>query len=237
MRCLLILLCFSPLLVAAQSACDPSVEPSLEKSAIRYQHRGNRCEGFYKSKVSAASLELIAFTLGDLRFKNEKGESITLRTPTAGSKTVQIRAQGIPRNLYYRMDASLQGGQNLSWEADPVLLRDDGSSRAYNIGLLAFQGEGSQRVFFPVLSQSKQLGTGTGIDSLTLQFMGSARIASFKYQIDQGATKALKTPFPEGRPIRIRLNPALPKGQRVLTVTYRAENDTTVVTRKYYLQL
>ena len=224
--------------LAAQAQCDDyGVEPS-DNSTLRYQPRGNRCEGFYRSKVSAPSLELIACTLGDLRFKNDKAEVITLSLLGGGKQTVNIRAQGIPINLYYRMDAELQSGKTLNWEVSPVLLKDARTTRAYNIGLLAYQGEGTKQVFFPVAPQSKLLPKSPVKDSLVLQFMGTARLASFKYQLDNGPLKPLAGSFPDGRPIRIKLSADLPKGLHTLTVKYRALNDAEEeTTRRYQLQL
>lgn len=218
--------------------CDGfGIEPS-DNSTLRYQPRGNRCEGFYRSKVSAPSLELIACTLGDLRFKNDKAEVITLSLLGGVKQAVNIRAQGIPINLYYRMDAMLQAGKTLAWEVSHVLLKNESTKRAYNIGLLAYQGEGTKQVFFPVAPQSKLLPKSTVKDSLVLQFMGTARLASFKYQLDNGPLKPLAGSFPDGRPIRVKLGADLPKGQHTLTVKYRALNDADEeTTRRYQLQL
>ena len=221
----------------AQAQCDARIEPS-DNSTLRYQTRGNRCEGFYRSKVSAASLELIACTLGELRFKNDKTEVITLSLVSSGKQPVNIRAQGIPINLYYRMDATLSGGKTLNWEVSPVLLKDARTARAYNIGLLAYQGEGTSQVVFPVAPQSKLLPESTGKDSLVLQFMGTARLASFRYQLDNGPWRPLTGSFPDGRPIRVKLSADLPKGRHELTVKYRALNDANgETTRLYQLQL
>lgn len=235
MRIFSIVLISNLYLSALSAQCDPNLE-AADNSTLRYQPRGNRCEGFYRSKVSAASLELIACTQGDFRFKNEAGEIITLSLPSAGKQSVQVRAQGIPINLYYRMDASLQGSQSLNWEVSPVLLKDTRTSRAYNLGLLAFTGEGNQKVYYPVSSQSKLLPKAAGQDSLVLQFMGTARLASFKYQLDQEPLKPLTGSFPDGRPIRLKLSGNLPKGRHTLVVKYRAQNDTEETTRRYQFQ-
>lgn len=215
--------------------CDPRVESS-ENTTLRYQIRGNRCEGFYRSKVSAASLEFVACTLGEFRFKNDKTELIMLSLPSAGREVVKVRAQGIPINLYYRMDAELVAGKTLNWEVAPVLLRDERTTRAYNIGLLAFQGAGNQQVFFPVAPQSKLLPKSSTKDSLILQFMGTARLASFKYQLDHAPLTPLKGSFPDGRPIRVKLSADLPKGLHTLVIKYRAQNDSEETTRRYQFQ-
>ena len=220
----------------AQAQCDTRVEPS-ENSTLRYQTRGNRCEGFYRSKVSAASLELIACTVGEFRFKNDKTELITLSLPSAGKEAIQVRAQGIPINLYYRMDAELVAGKTLNWDVAPVLLKDERTTRAYNIGLLAFQGTGTKQVFFPVAPQSKLLPKSNVKDSLVLQFMGTARLASFKYQLDQAPLTPLKGSFPDGRPIRVKLSADLPKGLHTLVIKYRAQNDSEESTRRYQFQM
>jgi hypothetical protein len=217
--------------------CDPRLQPS-DNSSLRYKTRGNRCEGFYRSKVSSASLDFIAFTIGDFRFKNDAAEVVTLSVPSAGSKKVGVRAHGIPINLYYRMDAELSGQQTLDWDVAAVLLKDENTKRAYNIGLLAQLGEeATTQTFYPVKCNSKLLPKSAEKDSLVLQFMGSARLASFEWQLDKDPAKPLRGSFPDGRPIQLRLSATLPKGLHTLTIKYRAQNDAETVIRRFQLQL
>ena len=227
----------SPNNFTSSASCDPNIMPS-DNSSLGYQWRGNRCEGFYRSKVSSASLELITCTIGDFRFKNDPTEVIFLTVPSAGSKKVRIRAKGIPLTLYYRMDAELSGLQTLDWDVFTVLFRNEYSKRAYNIGVLAEVGEDvTTQTFYPVKCNSKLLPKSAEKDSLLLQFMGSARLASFEWQLDKNPAKPLRGTFPDGRPIQLRLSATLPKGLHTLTIIYRVQNSTERVARRFQLQL
>ncbi|MBK8655628.1 MAG: hypothetical protein IPN20_17345 [Haliscomenobacter sp.] len=120
----LFLVLLAPDFLAGQ--CDNQITPA-DNAVLRYKYRGNRCEGFYRSKVSAKSLALVSCTLGEFRFKSDPEERITLQV--ASEKAVNIRAQGIPIDLYYRMDASLEPDQKLEWDVASVLLKDSKTAK------------------------------------------------------------------------------------------------------------
>jgi hypothetical protein len=219
----------------AIAQCDAKVEPS-DNTVLRYRARGDRCEGFYRSKVSSTGLELVSCTLGDFRFKNEPGEIITLQAPSAGEQPVSVRAQGIPITLYYRMDTELKAGQTLNWAAGDVLLKDPSTSRAYNIGLFAFRGEGVTRTYLPVATRSKLLAEQATSKQVIVKFMATGRLANFSWQLNGGGWQSEIGPFPDGRAIRVALPAELKPGRHTLEVRYRAQNETETKTRRFVLQ-
>jgi hypothetical protein len=236
MRFVFLILSLSIAFQEVSAQCDSKVEPS-DNSVLKYRQRGNRCEGFYRSLVSrSATLEIVSCTRGDFRFKNEKGEIITLQVPSAGETPIRVYAQGIPVSLYYRMDAELKTGQTLTWAADDVLLRDAYTSRAYNIGLLAYSGEPGNRVYHPVQSRSKLLSAAAS-QQVIVKLTGNMRVSTLKWQVGGGDWRSETGPFPDGRPIKIALPADLKSGRHVLEIKYRAENDTKENTRRIDLKL
>lgn len=231
----LITLCCWPVTTSAQ--CDDSLRPS-ENAALSYRTRGNRCEGFYRANVSASSLALVSCTRGDFSFTPENGELITLSLPAGIQGSIDVRAQGIPTTLYYRMDARLAPGETLRWSPADVLLKDERTARPSNIGLLAFRGSGQDRVYYPLVARSRiQPATTTGRQPAILKFMGSQRIAHFQWRLNNGQWKPLTGPFLSGRAISLSLPEELPGGRHVLEIEYRNLNAAEPVRRRYNLHL
>lgn len=216
--------------------CDSSLEPS-DNSVLRYRSRGNRCEGFFRRNVSSAGLELVSCTIGDFRFKNEKGEIITLQVPSSGQKPAYVRAQSILSGVYYRMDAELKSGQSLEWTADDVLLKRQETSRASNIGLLAFRGDGVARIFFPVEARSKLLSTQQANAQIVVRLLSAARPASLRWQLNGGAWQEETGPFFAGRPFRILLPAGLKAGKHTLEIRFRGLNEPDEIPLRFVIQI
>lgn len=235
MRCylLLLLIIFS----GAQALVGQCAPLKAANPLTGYKNRSNRCEGFYITDVSSVYLELVTCTRGDLRFKPDATEVITLRVPSAAQQTVQIRALGIPSNLHYQMDAQLTASDKLNWDVASVLLKDPLTQRPSNLGLAAFSGEGPNRRYFPVECRSKLLPAPSTRDSIVLQWVGSARLASFRWRLDEGPYFSARGPFAAGRPVRITLPPGLPAGPHTVQIQFRGLNETTQQTKAYRLQL
>lgn len=239
MRKLLMLLCLSLFKPEIEAQCDPDLTAS-DNAVLQYKDRGNRCEGFYRSKVSNNSkLYVVSCTWGDFKFKNEKGEVITLSVPGAGEQSVKVRAQGIPVGLYYRMDAALDGKKTLKWDANEVLLKYPDTKMAYNIGLRAFFGDDDKLVFVPVAAASKLLSpTNNNAPAVVVQLMCNTRLAAFSWQLDGGGWKKLEGPFRDGKPVRLQLPANTSKGKKhKLEVKYRLENDSRDKIDHFSIQL
>ena len=98
--------------------CD-SLEP-IPESSMQYKNRGNRCEGFYVANVGARNIDVVALTIGLLKYDLDKGVKLLISAPTQ-IRPVHVRAVAIPPRTYYRMDADLDGGKVLEWPVDDVL--------------------------------------------------------------------------------------------------------------------
>jgi hypothetical protein len=119
---------------AVGAPCDESLLDQAREVAaqVRYKARthGDRCEGFYHSRVSAGGLELMGLLLRPLRFGKDT-EALTIRSAAPG-QAVLVRGRLIPPQRYYRLDAALGPGQSLRW---PLRLLTERGYRAREVGL------------------------------------------------------------------------------------------------------
>ena len=155
---------------AAHTHCDSSLAPSTNHP-YRYMERGDRCEGVYIQSVGGTMLTLLSFTtpLGEIDL--ESGRPLLLEWPgPPGGRDVQLRAQSMQRQLFYRMDTSVRaaGGTRYRWPTEGLvavrLARAD-------LGLVGFTrmtiGGAEQEVLLP-LSASQSSATRPTPSAYTL---------------------------------------------------------------------
>jgi len=103
----------------SQPSCDPDLLPA--DRGIAYGPRGNRCEGFYRSRVAAPTIDVVSVIKGSFKFEWNSDEVIELISPVIRKKTINVQAVGIPVRTYYRMDAQIGPGQTLKWPVRDVI--------------------------------------------------------------------------------------------------------------------
>lgn len=142
--------CCTPTLFAQ---CDGSIKP-VSNEETKYKGRGNRCEGFFTADVAANRLRFVSFTLGDFRFaNNDENEVIIVKS---NEPKLNLRAEGIPNDLYYRMDAQLKS-DSLVWPVKDVLFKEESTRYARNIGLLAFKMDSAKvKIYHPVKAKGRK---------------------------------------------------------------------------------
>jgi hypothetical protein len=94
----------------AQDYCDPSLVKNTD-SPLGYKNRGDRCEGLYIKEVSSTTLLIASLTESFEQYDISSPKPLQIewaRPP--GNGPVRLRAQGIKRRLYYRMDTSQPPG-------------------------------------------------------------------------------------------------------------------------------
>lgn len=101
------------------SPCDPRLV-GLSSSPYNYRLRGSRCEGIYIQEVAGAPLSIVSWTAAFDDYDLKSREPLRLQwEPLKGGESVRLRAQGLRRSLYYRMDAQLPAGTKLyEWPTD-----------------------------------------------------------------------------------------------------------------------
>jgi len=132
--------------LAATQSCDRAIEPTL--NSLGYRPRGNRCEGFYKSKVATGSLDLVGILVGRLDFELDAREVIEITSPVVADRTIAIQAQAFPVKTYYRMDAELSRAGRLQWPVDDVLLKKQLSHE--RISILGWYRTAGSQIFVPL---------------------------------------------------------------------------------------
>ena len=138
---------------AAVNPCDPLlVQPETDPNG--YRLRGDRCEGVFVRQVSgSASLLIASFTRNFAEFDPRSGKDLRLEWVVASeARPTTLRAHGLRRRQYYRMDAERPPGtRSYTWPT--TVLGNLDISRRF-LGVLAWTdmdiGSGSRRVHLPL---------------------------------------------------------------------------------------
>lgn len=176
----------------AQNHCDPSL-PLHTDSPLSYRNQGSRCEGIYIKEVGSTTLLIVSLieSFEEYDLTSSKALIIEWDKPSVNSP-VHLRAQGLKRRLYYRMDSYQPlESRSYSWPIDvlssiKVLKKDIGV-----VGVTEYsQGQKKQVVYLPLrISQtSKALRTNNyklvllpGVE-LTEVFISIARMGTDWHQ-------------------------------------------------------
>ena len=89
---------------AQESPCDTSLaRPSPGPQG--YRMHGDRCEGTYIQPVAGTALWLASLTESFESYDLTSRADLVVEWTPPGDRRIRLRAQGIKRDLYYRMDA------------------------------------------------------------------------------------------------------------------------------------
>ena len=119
LTCLCLVLLISSGRAAAQTrACDPLLtQPAA--SPLGYRLRGDRCEGIYVQEVSGTPLVVASLTDGFAPFDLKTVQRLLLTWSAPADAELHLRALGLRRKLYYRMDALRPRGESsYAWSAE-----------------------------------------------------------------------------------------------------------------------
>jgi hypothetical protein len=84
--------------------CDPLLV-QMRDNPLGYRMRGDRCEGIYIKEVSSATLLVASFTEVSGNFDLVSGKPLPFEWNTMPcNNPIRLRAIGLKRRLYYRMD-------------------------------------------------------------------------------------------------------------------------------------
>ncbi len=198
----------------AQSPCDPSLRAL--PGDVGYRERGDRCEGRYAQPVAGTPLYLVS-VIEAFDYDTAAAGPLLVRWTAPAAVPVHLRAQGIRRQLYYRMDADRPAGtDSYEWSTD-VLTSQRIAGR--DLGALASArtavGGAERTVYLPLrIGRGDQplpcgpvrlvLWPGARLDSLTVSLApltgGGARGASLRESRELGLGY-----YPEQAPIEVRL--------------------------------
>ena len=120
-----------------------------EQSEFGYKQLDNRCEGFYIPKLRG-QLQVVSFTLGEaLHVTWNENTRVTLTPIENQILPVHLRAVSLQRNLFYRMDAVLDGTKSLDWPIAHYLFPRN--ILPGQIGIYGWTGQEYDKVFTPVM--------------------------------------------------------------------------------------
>ena len=126
----------------------------IRNEQLQYRDRGNRCEGLYQREVSeSARLELLSLTLGEIIFDSSQPAVLRLTPPSTVRSAIRVRAQAIPRGIYYQMDALIEPGQSLTWPVSDVL--HPRQITAGRLGILGWLTDREPRIYVPMILQTE----------------------------------------------------------------------------------
>ncbi len=170
---------FHSIVIAAE--CDPNLNP-IANEKEKYTDRGNRCEGFYQSKVAFASLDLIGFAKGKLSYALDEEEVVHITVPLKPVNQIDIinvRAQAFPVKTYYRLDATMPVDGGLDWPIKDVLKPKGILSK--NIGIFGwYKPKSGITVYVPLRADPKKSHVRND-DKFRLFFRSNIDVSDINY--------------------------------------------------------
>lgn len=143
-------------LAAQDSACDPDIQRNAKGGSLGYQSRGEYCEGMYATDVAATMMWVASLTVAFDDYEFDSTDPLVVRWSAPAGKPTHLRAHGIRRDLYYRMDAPREAGST-SWKWPTDLLAAQRIERS-DIGVLGWVEEsvdGTERELFVPLTVTR----------------------------------------------------------------------------------
>jgi hypothetical protein len=128
-------LCVAVAAAAPNEICDPSL-PSPKDDPHAYRLRGDRCEGRYVREVGGTTLLVASLVESFEVFDRTSARPLNVVWPIPpGATEVRVRAQGLKRRMYYRMDTRRPAGAgSYVWPSSLLAVM---VQRRDDIGLLA----------------------------------------------------------------------------------------------------
>ncbi len=198
---------------AYSQPCDNKIKP-VDSYKIAYRNRGNRCEGFYRSKVAAKSIEIVGVVKGSFNFRLKKNEVLEISSTFIKDRPINVRAEGIPIKTYYRMDAIIAPGKILIWPIADVIYSQRLSTK--KIGIYGWVVKEGEKIYVPVSVVAKMVSLHQD-EKIRLYLRTSVDVESVKWRTSYvignacsqfGKWKNTSKPYYRtGQPIRITLLP------------------------------
>jgi len=202
--------------IATAQICDGSLN-AVDDPLIAYQLRSKRhCEGYYQSKVSSSSLNIVGLTHGRLNYELTSETKVPLSAPLA-TQTIKIRGIGAKLKTYYRMDGVIPVGGTLDWVLKDVVFPKRLADR--EVGLYGWFNNGEYNTYVPI-----NFGVPGNI-MMTLRSSVTVSKAQWRAAEAIGQRckamgpwkKVKRTPFRRGKTFRIQL-PSSSTGKLCLEV-------------------
>jgi len=108
-----------PFTAGGAEECDPHLLVRIT-NPYGYRLRGDRCEGLYVEEVGGAPLLIASWTESFLDYGLHSKQPLEIEWEAPhGTGDIRLRAQGLRRRLYYRMDTVRPfGSTSFAWPSD-----------------------------------------------------------------------------------------------------------------------
>jgi hypothetical protein len=181
--------------------CDPQLlQRSTDPNA--YRLRGDRCEGIYIQEVGGSPLFVASWTETFADYDPLSRQPLQIDwDPLPGADAVRLRAQGLRRRLYYRMDAVRPAGsKSFKWPSD--LLAGLGINRS-DLGVLGIAhvnaGGAERDVYLPLrITQSARAARNDGYQLVILPGVELREVFLTLASFHAGKATILKNAVPLG---------------------------------------
>lgn len=98
--------------------CDSDIRAATQ-TPNGYRLRGDRCEGLFIQEIAGDSLRIVSFTKRYQDFDPSSIKQLVVKWKAPNGTPVRLRATGLRRRLYYRMDTILPIGKfSYNWPTD-----------------------------------------------------------------------------------------------------------------------
>jgi hypothetical protein len=197
---------------AQSGPCDPALAVNAD-DPWQYKRRGARCEGRYLEPVGAASLRVVGYYSGLPWTQLPNSPTVYVSWPGDLRGPFHLRATSLRWRTFYRMDASVPGGESgFQWPTDVLRgLQLGGEDVALTATTIEKTLLGDARLLLPVTvgaeKQRPVVGTPTlilmsdaDLDQIQLSAFGLAGTTW-----SRPLSPIRKGTFVAGRPIRIPL--------------------------------
>jgi hypothetical protein len=136
---------------AQESPCDTSLA-RLSPGPQGYRLHGDRCEGTFIQPVAGTALWLASLTESFEKYDLGSRADLILDWSSPGDRGLRLKAQGIVRDLYYRMDAIRPAGSHsYHWPSDVLSAQRVTADRIGILGWTRYPVGGTdQDVYVPL---------------------------------------------------------------------------------------
>jgi hypothetical protein len=184
--------------------CDPGLKQD-ESNPYGYRLRGNRCEGIYIRLVGGAPLTIASWTQSFENYNLASPAPLTMEWDIPSGKSVSLRAEGLRRRLYFRMDAS-PSGNSFTWQTSlltalGIVQSELGITASYRA---AVNGE-EHEILLPLRVAQKEKSVSSGAYRLVL--IPGEEFRELFVTLTS-ADSASRTPLKRDEPLRYGYYPA-----------------------------
>jgi hypothetical protein len=143
----------------AATPCDSSlVQPAA--NPLGYRLRGDRCEGIYVQQVSGAPLAVVSWTQSYPDYDLSSMRPLKIAWQTTSSAPIRLRAQGLRRRLYFRMDAAVRpSSQSFIWPTELLSALQIPRSDLGIVGTTEYDFDGERRQVYVPLRISQDVNS------------------------------------------------------------------------------